>query len=168
MLALFYLSAAVALFSTLMVITRRDAMHALLYLVLSFLALALVFYQLGAPFIAALEVIVYAGAIVVLFVFAVMVFDLGRGAAEQERQWLPVRAFVGPGILATILLGELSLLLADSRALNPGRQVPPDEVSRLLFGPYLIGVELGSILLLVGLVAATHLGRGTLEPRRQP
>ena len=63
-------------------------MHALLYLVVSLLSVALIFFMLGAPFAAALEVIVYAGAIMVLFVFVVMMLNLGPQTAAQERQWL--------------------------------------------------------------------------------
>ena len=74
----------------------RDAVHALLYLIVSLLAVALVFFTLGAPFVAALEVIVYAGAIMVLFVFVVMMLNLGPSAAEQERRWLAPRTWVGP------------------------------------------------------------------------
>src|ERR687892_734134 len=96
----FYLAAAVA---TLMVITRLNAVHALLYLIVSFLSVALILYILGAPFIAALEVIIYAGAIVVLFVFVVMMLNLGPQAIEQERHWLAARMWRGPAILATIL-----------------------------------------------------------------
>ena len=72
----FYIAAAIAILSTIMVITRYNMIHALLYLVVSFLAVAIVFYVLGAPFIAALEVIVYAGAIVVLIIFVIMMLNL--------------------------------------------------------------------------------------------
>ena len=95
-----------------MVITQRHAVHALLYLIVSLLAMALIFFALGAPFVAALEVIIYAGAIMVLFVFVIMMLNLGRQAAEQERQWLAPAAWIGPGILAAILLAEVVYVLA--------------------------------------------------------
>ena len=95
-----------------MVITRAKAMHALLYLVVSFLALALVFYVLGAPFVAALEVIIYAGAIMVLFLFALMLINPGRADEAQEREWLRPRAWISPRVLAAALLVELIYLLA--------------------------------------------------------
>ena len=75
---LFYLAALVAVVATAMVITRLNTVHALLYMIVSLLALALVFYTLGAPFVAALEIIIYAGAIMVLFVFVVMMLNLGE------------------------------------------------------------------------------------------
>ena len=94
-----------------MVITQRRAVHALLYLILSLLAIALIFFTLGAPFVAALEVIIYAGAIMVLFVFVIMMLNLGGQAAEQERHWLGPATWIGPGILAAILLAEVVYVL---------------------------------------------------------
>src|SRR5919198_2270292 len=103
----FYLSAAVAIVSTVAVITGRNAVHALLYFVVSLLAVALIFFTLGAPFAAALEVIIYAGAIMVLFVFAIMLLNLGPHATAQESQWLSPRAWTGPAILALVLITQL-------------------------------------------------------------
>ena len=80
----FYIAAIVAIVSTVLTITRLNAVHALLYLIVSLLAVAVVFYTMGAPFVAALEVIIYAGAIMVLFVFVVMMLNLGKRAAIAE------------------------------------------------------------------------------------
>jgi len=158
--AIFYIAAAVAVVATVMAITQRNAVHALLYLIVSLLSVALVFYTLGAPFIAALEVIIYAGAIMVLFLFAIMILNLGPQASEQEGQWLRTSVWVGPGVLAAILLAELIYVLVRSGGPgSPVSPVGPQEVGFALFGRYLIGVELASILLLTGLVGAYHLGR---------
>ena len=157
---LFYLAALLAVFSTLMVITRAKAVHALLYLVVSLLALALVFYVLGAPFIAALEVIIYAGAIMVLFLFAVMLLNLGPAADRQEKEWLRWKAWVGPALVSLALLVELVVVV--SRGGIPAAApaaMTPKQVGVSLFGPYLLGVELASMLLLAGLVAAHRLTR---------
>ncbi len=171
----FYISGAVALASTLMVVTRANAAHAALYLMVSLLAVALVFFSLGAPFVAALEIVVYAGAIMVLFVFVIMMLNLGPAAADRERAWLDGRAWIGPAILALILAAELIYVLA-SGASAPGgagatageRMVDPKTVARSLFGPYVLAVELASFLLLAGLVGAYHLGVGpdATEQRR--
>ena len=96
MILMFYIAAAIAVFSTLMMLTRLHAVHALLYLVVALLAVAVVFYTLGAPFIAALEVIIYAGAIMVLFVFVVMLLNLGVRATTIEREWLRPTMYIGP------------------------------------------------------------------------
>lgn len=155
----FYLSAIVAVVSTAAVITRLNAVHALLYLIVSLLSVALIFYTLGAPFIAALEVIVYAGAIMVLFVFVVMLLNLGRNATAQESQWLTPRVWRGPALLAMILIAELVYVLASHPSQAPNATlVTPQKIGIALYGPYLLGVELASMLLLAGLVGAYHLG----------
>jgi NADH-quinone oxidoreductase subunit J len=156
----FFVSAAVALAATILAVTRLNAVHALLYLILSLLAMALVFFSLGAAFVAALEVVIYAGAIVVLFIFVVMMLNLGPEAAEQERTWQEPRFWVGPAILAAVLLGELIVVAVQGgMSALAGAAVDPKQVSLALYGPYLVGVELASLLLLAGLVGAYHLGR---------
>ena len=160
MLTLFYLSGAVAILATLLAITRRHAIHALLYLVVSLLAVAVVFYVLGAPFVAALEIMIYAGAIMVLFVFVVMMLNLAEHAMEVEREWLRPRTWFGPAVLGVLLLGQFSYATLTSGStpsvVNP---VGPKAVGMALFGTYWIGVELASLLLMAGLVGAYHLGR---------
>ncbi|MCL6106363.1 MAG: NADH-quinone oxidoreductase subunit J [Actinobacteria bacterium] len=159
---IFYISAAVAVAATVGVITSDNAVHALLYLIVSLLAISLIFYILGAPFAAALEAIIYAGAIMVLFIFVIMILNLGPQEARRERSWLKPRMWVGPAALALILAGELVYLLLESgQAGAPAgtASVGPEPVGATLFGPYLLGVELASFLLLAGLVGALHLGR---------
>lgn len=159
MVTLFFAAAAVAIFSTFMVITHLDAVHALLYLVISLLSVAIVFYLLGAPFVAALEVIIYAGAIMVLFIFVVMVLNLGPLAREEENRWLKPGMWLGPVILSGILAIELVYVLAGSGPSSGTAAVSSKQVSQSLFGPYLIGVELASVLLMAGLIGAYHIGR---------
>ena len=160
MLFAFYLAAAVALVATALVVTRKNAVHALLYLVVSFLAVAVIFLLLGAPFVAALEVIVYAGAIMVLFLFVIMMLAVGEEDAARERAWLSGGAWRGPTLLTLILAGELVwIVLGGGGPSLSGGQVEPRQVALALFGPYVIGVELAGMLLLAGLVGAYHLGR---------
>lgn len=162
--AVFYIAAAVAILSTLLMLTRLHAVHALLYLIVSLLALAVDFYALGAPLIAALEVIIYAGAIMVLFVFVVMMLNLGEQATEMERRWQKPGMWVGPSILSAILIAEMAYLLSRAgRASYLAAAVGPKQVAIVLFGPYVIGVELASFLLMAGLVGAYHLGRSAEE-----
>ncbi|MAV32790.1 MAG: NADH-quinone oxidoreductase subunit J [Deltaproteobacteria bacterium] len=154
---LFYAGGAVALISTLFVILQTNVVHALIYLVLSLLAVAVVFFSLGAPFVALLEAIVYAGAIMVLFLFVVMMLNLGQTTREQEKAWLPPRVWLIPVVLATVLLsGLLSSFPANSIEVT---EVGVMEVSGLLFGPYVLAVELASFLLLAGLISAYHLAK---------
>lgn len=155
---LFFIAGGVAVFSSLMVITRANAVHALLYLVVSLLSAGLIFFTFGAPFAAALEVIVYAGAIMVLFLFVIMMVDL-RGTPVKEIDRL--RLWRGPSILSLILMAELLYaLFRGEGGVGPARGVVgPVQVGQSLFGPYALGTELASMLLLAGLVGAMHLVR---------
>ena len=164
----FYIAGAVAVISTVLMLTRLNIVHALLYLIVSLLGVAVVFYVLGAPFVAALEVIVYAGAIMVLFVFVIMMLNLGTHTAEMEKRWLTPGIWTGPVILACILIIEVLYLARHATEGLTGAAVGPKEVAIALFGPYVIGVELASMLLLAGLVGAYHLGvRETETPEIQ-
>jgi NADH-quinone oxidoreductase subunit J len=153
----FYLAACVAIAASLLAITSKNVMHAILYFIVSLLSVAVVFFLLGAPFAAALEIIIYAGAVMVLFVFAVML--VGQPAPEEEGRWLAPRAFVGPAILSALLLGELFYILARAGAKPLAGEVTPEMVGVSLFGPYLLVAELAGLLLLAGMVGAYHIGR---------
>ncbi len=157
----FYLAAGVAVAATFRVITHTNPVHALLYLIVSLLAVSMCFFALGAPFAGVLEIIVYAGAIMVLFVFVVMMLNLGPTVAEQERRWLRPGIWVGPSILSLALLAQLLyvLFLEPSNAPLGTATVSAKDVGVSLFGPYLLVVELSAMLLLGALVAAYHLGR---------
>ncbi len=164
---LFYIAASVALAATVQVISRTNATHALIYLIVSLLAIAVIFYLLGAPFAAALEVVIYAGAIMVLFVFVVMMLNLGESAVARERGWLNARMWIGPTILIFILLLELLYVLVGTPGSTSGVAVSPKAVGEALFGGYILAVELASILLLAALVGAYHLGRRYMGSRRE-
>ena len=166
-LTLFYIAAAVAIAAAALVVTRLNAAHALVYLVVALLAIAFIFFLLGAPFAAALEIVIYAGAIVVLFLFVVMMLNLGRRSVDRERLWLDPGMWIGPALLTTILFGEAIFVIASSDAGDTGVPVAPKAVGEALFGPYLIAVELAAMLLLAALVGAYHLGRRYLRDRRE-
>ena len=156
-----YSACVVAVISALLVIVQRNAMHALLYLVVMLLALGLIFFTLGAPLLAVLEIAVYAGAIIVLFVFVVMMLQLGAppgGRAERPR----VAVWGLPVLLSLVLLALAVYGLvraADTGA--PAGVIGPRQVGISLFRDYLIAVELASLLILAGLVGAFHLAPPT-------
>ncbi|MBJ7221354.1 MULTISPECIES: NADH-quinone oxidoreductase subunit J [unclassified Brenneria] len=156
----FYLAGLVAVVATLRVITHTNPVHALLYLIVSLLAVACVFFSLGAYFAGALEIIVYAGAIMVLFVFVVMMLNLGNSVVEQERAWLKPGVWIGPGLLSLALLAALvkGIFSLGEQGIT-GDMVDAKSVGISLFGPYVLAVELASMLLLAGLVVAFHVGR---------
>ncbi len=159
MTMLFYLAGAVALISTISVILSTNVVHALVYLIISLLAVAVIFFVLGAPFAAMLEAIVYAGAIMVLFLFAMMMLNLGQATENEEKVWLRPQLWVGPGLLILVLLAQLVNVLVMQRVDVVPVEVGVHELSVLLFGPWLLAVELASMLLMAGLIAAYHLAK---------
>lgn len=159
MIILFYMAAVIAVISTVCVILQNNIVHGLIYLILSLLAVAVVFFLLGAPFAAVLEAIVYAGAIMVLFLFVIMMLNMGQHSVDQERGWMGARVFIAPAIMSGLLLAQLLNVLSDYQVDLAPAEIGVMEVSSLLFGPYVLAVELASILLLAGLVSAYHLAK---------
>ncbi|HEX2395028.1 MAG TPA: NADH-quinone oxidoreductase subunit J [Bacteroidales bacterium] len=172
---IFLIAASVAFVCSVLAITNRNAIHALLFLILSLLAISVIFYILGAPFIAALEVIVYAGAIMVLFIFVVMMLNVGN-EKELEKKWQRRSMWIVPVILASVLMGVFIYAVNELERPGISREViGPKQVGVSLFSTYLLGVEIAAIMLLAGIVGAYHLGRQKkkvihrfLEKKREP
>jgi NADH-quinone oxidoreductase subunit J len=155
---LFYILAVVTVIGTIFAITEKHTVHAIVYLVTSFFALAVIFYLLGAPVVAVFEVIIYAGAIMVLFLFVIMMLDLGHPEKAQRpggREWWPALV-LGGTILAAVAYLAASRVPA---AIAPGGGVGIRDFARTLFHDYGIAVELISMQLLFALVGALYLGR---------
>ena len=156
---MFYVLGAVIVGATLMAITRRNVMHAIVFLVLSFIGTALLFYLLGAPFLAVLEVVIYAGAIMVLFLFIVMMLESkpdGRSPGTFLRQWLPALALSG---VCLIVMTVFLFLGAGGPGPLPLVTAAPLAFGRFLYERYWLGVEIASFLLFVALVGGLYLGR---------
>ena len=156
---IFYLLSAITGAATFMAITRRQAVHAVVYLIISFFGTALLFYLLGAPFLAVLEVIIYAGAIMVLFLFIIMTIQI-RPSVQTWRaalkQWLP--AIILGGIAFSLAAAMVVADPAGQMQLKPA-MAGPAEFGRFLFRQYWFPVEIASFLLLIALVGALYLGR---------
>jgi NADH-quinone oxidoreductase subunit J len=156
---IFYVIAALILVATGLAITRRNPVHAVVYLIISFFGSAMLFYLLGAPFLAALEVIIYAGAIMVLFLFVVMILGVEsvRAPGFSLREWMPA-------VLLGFVFFALAVLLVvkdpGSHVILQSAVVKPREFGRFLFERYWLAVEIISLLLLIALVAAIQLRRG--------
>jgi NADH-quinone oxidoreductase subunit J len=156
---LFYILGIILLAATLMCITRRNPVHAVVYLVAGFFALALMFYLLGAPLVAAWEVIVYAGAIMVLFLFIIMMLGLAPREVPPGsgwQRWLPL-ALLSASLMACTLL----LILQDPAA---GQEIKdfslaPEALGEVLFSRYALAVEIVSFQLLFATIGAYLLGR---------
>jgi len=152
-----WISGAVAVISTLAAVTRRNAVHALLYLIVGMLGVAVVLFAFGAAFAAVLQVVIWAGAIMVLFLFVMMMLSL----RTEKRAAVRLRAIIGPALLAAVLAVELMVVMTVAPPQPPAAAaVQPEQVGSSLYGPYAVVVELASVLLLVGVVGAFHLGRG--------
>ncbi len=158
---IFYLLGIITLTATGMAVTRRNLVHAALWLVVSFFGTSLLFYLLGAPFLAALEVIIFAGAIMILFLFIIMTLRkeaAPRSFREVWRQWrLPSLL----GLISLVLIGFFILSAAGSyHRLMPAMAAPVD-FGRFLVTEYWLPVEIVSFLLFVALVGVLYLGRAT-------
>ncbi len=157
---MFYVLGTATVAFTALAITRRNLMHAIVYLVGSFISTALLFYLLGAPFLAILEVVIYAGAIMVLFLFIVMMLEI---KPEDRALWPFLRPWLLPLALAGvcfIVLFMFILLESGSSMSLPLVMASPLAFGRFLFQKYWLGVEIASYLLFVALVGALYLGRG--------
>ncbi len=163
--SLFYLAATVAVIASLKVVTGSNTVHALLYLVVSLLAVAVCFYLMGAPFAAGLEVIVYAGAILVLFVFAVLMFGLGKDETINAPKSKSVANMFGAMLLAFALLLELTVIINNAQIQQTlqANVVSSKAVGIMLYGPYLLAVEIASFLLLAGLLAGYHYAKPDVQ-----
>lgn len=154
----FYVAGGVAALAALLAVTRANAVHSLLYLILSLLAIAVVFLTLGAPFAAALQVIINAGAIMVMFVFVIMLINPGPRSVRREKRRLGLRVWIVPGLIGAVLFAELVYVIGLGRQ-SAAADVGPEEMALALFGPYGAAIELVSLLLLAGLLGAYHLAR---------
>jgi NADH-quinone oxidoreductase subunit J len=156
---IFYLAAAIVICATGLAITRKRAVHAVCYLVISFMGTAVLFYILGAPLLAALEVIIYAGGIMVLFLFVVMMVKDQQSAGDQPsriKQWLPAMILAGS---SAVIAGLLVFADPGNRLRPPTVAGTPQEFGKLLFQEYWFPVEIASLLLLAALIGALYLGQ---------
>ena len=165
-LAGFYSLAAVAIFASLRVVTQANPVHAILSMIVSLLAIAGIFFVLGAPFAGALEIVVYAGAIMVLFVFVIMMLNLGMRNDEREERWLDAGTWAIPTGLTLIIAVVLYAMIGighDEAAMIGGTTISAKTVGTVLFTKYVMLIEVAALLLLAALVAAYHLGKEAVD-----
>jgi NADH-quinone oxidoreductase subunit J len=163
-LVLFYIFAAIAILSAILVITRHNVVHSAAFLGATLFAVAGIFLTLHAEFLAGVQVIVYVGGILVLFVFVIMLIAVERSVHERQfnRQWTIAL------ITSTILIGEIVYALYRGKdSFNLPAVVPPavsaagnsEQVGTVLYTSYLLPFEIASILLLVAIVGAVVLAK---------
>jgi NADH-quinone oxidoreductase subunit J len=163
----FYLFGLIAIASAIVFVTRKSAVAAALWLVNVMFCLAALFVMLDAPFVGIIQILVYAGAIMVVFLFVIMLLNLGEGAVSDVRnwRWSLVAALFGLALIAQLAAIRRSepvsaiALAPDSLAIIQRSQgaVPP--VAGPLFNQYLLAFEVTSVLLLVAIVGAVVIGR---------
>lgn len=178
---LFFLFSAVALLSAIMMILHRNPIYSAIFLIVTLFALAGFFVLLNAPFVASVHIIVYAGAIMVLFLFVIMLLNLKRDPS-RERGKLARRAFAA--LLVVVLLAEIGVLIGASffaGSTDSGSMAEPPlvglangasadsaavgntvNIGRQLFTTYLLPFEIASVLLLVGIIGAVILAKRKL------
>ena len=163
--AVFYLFAAILVFAALRVISVKSPVHAALWLVLSFFTAAGIWLLLGAEFLAIALVLVYVGAVMVLFLFVVMMLDVNFEEMRRHfRSYLPVGAAVGGLVLLEMVLVVLSGTKGAGSAAAPAAGSNTKALGRLLYVDYVYPFELAAVLLLVAIVAAIAL---TYRRRRE-
>ena len=165
----FYALATVAVLASVLVIAQRNPIYSVLLLIVSFGALSGLYVMLDAPFAAAIQIIVYAGAIMVLFLFVVMLLNAPHEDTEHDLRVHPL-LHAGPMgfgvVLALVLMGELGVAIGASRwsgAFPSGSTSSVAAIGRVLFTEYQFAFEATSILILVAMVGAVVLARR--EPR---
>ena len=156
----FYMFAIITVSAGLMVTISRNPVHSVLWLILAFLSTSGLFVMLGAEFVAMLLVIVYVGAVAVLFLFVVMMLDVNFDALRRDfRSYLPVAVTVG-----LLVLFEMTLLLVNATRGSAAAPVPAAAtesntraLGRLIYVDYVYPLEIAAVVLLVAIVAAIAL-----------
>jgi len=158
MTILFYTSALIAVVSALLVVSGTNIMRSVLSLLCLILAVASLMYSLGATFIAVLLIVIYAGAIIVLFVFVIMILNQGSRTQLMEKSLLTGRYWIFPAVVLVVLLIETVYALSVDGYVG-NTSVTAKAIGFALMSDYMIAVELASILLLAALVSAFHFAR---------
>jgi len=163
LIATFYYMAAASIASALLAVTRRNPVHSMLWVLALFLHVAGIFLLLGAEFLAAVQVIVYAGAILIFYLFVVMLLDLPDEEAHARfgRHW-PVAAAVGLSFAALVWLGRAGAGVATAErhaSSNGSPQHGLAAIGMALFGPFALPFEMASLLLLAAIIGTIVLAR---------
>jgi NADH-quinone oxidoreductase subunit J len=158
---LFYFLSALATLSALMVVFSRNPVHSVLYLILMFFCLTGHYILLNAQFLAIVNIIVYAGAIMVLFLFVIMFLNLRKDAEQKQPPLMKFIAVITGGLLLLIIVSVLSkvdMIQAQKTGFNSQIGLV-ENLGKVLYTEYLLPFELASILFLVAMVGAVMLGK---------
>lgn len=158
---LFWFLSVVALFSAVMVITSKNPVYSVLWLIVTFFAISGHYILLNAQFLAIVNIIVYAGAIMVLFLFVIMLMNLNRESEPQKNRWLKLVSTIAGGCLLLVLVAALRE--ADLRnvkvQMNSGDIGLIGNLGKALFSTYVVPFEISSVLFLSAMVGAVVIGK---------
>jgi NADH-quinone oxidoreductase subunit J len=158
---LFWLLTALTLMGALMVVFSKNPVHSVLWLILVFFAISGHYIMMNAQFLAIVNLIVYAGAIMVLFLFVIMLMNLNSDTEPQKNQWLKMAGAIAGGSLMLVLVAALkdTELKSLSLAGEEGKIGLVEELGRVLFTDYLLPFEISSVLFLSAMVGAVVVGK---------
>lgn len=156
---LFWILSILALFSALMVITSKNPVYSVLWLIITFFAISGHYILLNAQFLAIVNIIVYAGAIMVLFLFVIMLMNLNRDTEPQKNKWLKLAGAVAGGSLLLVLVAALRHTESKMTELMKGDIGLVQSLGRVLFSDYVVPFEISSVLFLSAMVGVVVIGR---------
>ncbi len=156
---LFWLLSVLALFSALMVITSKNPVYSVLWLIVTFFAISGHYILLNAQFLAIVNIIVYAGAIMVLFLFVIMLMNLNQETEPQKNRWLKIAGAVAGGSLLLVLVAALRHTEAAIAQVGKGDIGLIQNLGKVLFSDYVVPFEVSSILFLSAMIGAVMIGK---------
>ncbi|MCX6290159.1 MAG: NADH-quinone oxidoreductase subunit J [Bacteroidetes bacterium] len=160
----FYFLSFLAILSALMVVVSKNPVHSVLYLIITFFAIAGHYVLMNAQFLAAVHIIVYAGAIMVLFLYVIMMLNLNADVEPHKSKWLKFAATITGGLLMIVLIGALRNVSENAAAGLPGNDIGlVKNLGRVLFNDYALPFEVSSILFLSAMVGAVMLGKKEIK-----
>ncbi len=161
---IFYFLSFLAILSALMVVISKNPVHSVLYLIITFFAIAGHYILLNAQFLAAVHIIVYAGAIMVLFLYVIMMLNLNADVEPHKSKWLKFAATVTGGLLMIILVGALKKVSENSLPSTPNVEIGlVKNLGNVLFRDFALPFEVSSILFLAAMVGAVMLGKKEIK-----
>ncbi len=161
---IFWFLSFLALMSALMVVFSRNPVYSVLFLIVTFFAIAGHYILLSAQFLAAVHIIVYAGAIMVLFLYVIMMLNLNQEAEPKKKTYIRVIAIVAIGLMLTTLVGAVKGATVHMPELVNNNGIGTVEaLGKVLFGQFLLPFEVSSILFLSAMVGAVYLSKKNLQ-----
>jgi NADH-quinone oxidoreductase subunit J len=156
---LFWILSVVAVISALMVITSRHPIYSVLWLIITFFCISGHYILLNAQFLAIVNIIVYAGAIMVLFLYVLMLMDLKKDSEPQKNKWLKIIGALAGGSLLLVLIAALRSTEEQMTELNTGNIGLIENLGKTLFTEYVVPFEISSILFLSAMIGAVVIGK---------